>query len=610
MYLKANSTMKPTDDNDKMNQIAQLIKQSESIEIDPESLAFYEPSEPKTRYEANKTGIYFVEVKTAKDGTKHEQAPLRLSDYMELVGRGLDQSGNHYRVLRWQDYLTNQTHTIALPMAEIGSNWAALTKHGLTVHSSRYKRELLADYLQTHGEHTPYTITNKSGWHGNAYVLPNGEVINNTSNNNMIYNGDTSESGAYLVSGSLKDWQENVARYAAGNSRLCLAIGTALAAPLLAKLNEQNGGFHIYGDSSDGKTTAALVALSVFGNPQTLKMTWRGTDLGFSNAALARNDSLLVLDEIGEAQPKTISKTAYSVINGKSKLQGAKDGGNREKSEWRILLLSTGEKSLQNYMTQAGEKWEAGQAVRLPSIPAVTRYGIYENLHDFQDGATLSEHLQIATQQQYGAAGRAWLEQLANTPTSELHAAQNAFMATLPQLDGQARRVARRFAIVAAALELAANITGLPCGVGLAGVKQCFDDWFVMHGDGKHEDRQIIEQAQNWIDRNGQTDRLASLSTVLNMTGEHNGIGGKDYAGFRAMENGNVFLYIIPPVFKDEIAQSYEVLKAVNVLAKHGILIKETPDGQRQIKRETLKEHGLNGKRFYKMRYDYETGEE
>ncbi|WP_158535604.1 DUF927 domain-containing protein, partial [Kingella kingae] len=34
-------------------------------------------------------------------------------------------------------------------------------------------------------------------------------------------------------------------------------------------------------------------------------MTWRGTDLGFSNAALARNDGLLVFDEMVEAHPKT-----------------------------------------------------------------------------------------------------------------------------------------------------------------------------------------------------------------------------------------------------------------------------------------------------------------
>lgn len=44
-------------------------------------------------------------------------------------------------------------------------------------------------------------------------------------------------------------------------------------------------------------------------------------------------------------------------------------------------------------------------------------------------------------------------------------------MQTLPSLDGQARRVAKRFELVAAALELAHNITGLAQGVGMAGIK-------------------------------------------------------------------------------------------------------------------------------------------
>ncbi len=373
------------------------------------------------RYECDRTGVYFVDVVTDKDGTSSEKAPLRLSDCIELIGRGRDQDGSHYRIIEWRDYLTQQTRVIALPMAEIGANWQGLLKHGLTVHSGRRKRELLADYLQTNGLHTPYIVTQKCGWQGKAYTLPNGDIIrpDNQHAERIIYNGDTSQAHAYTVSGSLHDWQTQVAQYAAGNSRLLLALGTALAAPLLALVGEQNGGFHIYGDSSDGKTTAALVALSVFGNPQSLKMTWRGTGLGFSNAALSRNDGLLVLDEIGEAHPKTISKTAYSVINGKSKIQGAKDGGNRAAQECRILSFSTGEYSMNAYMNAAAEKWEAGQTVRLPSIPAATEYGIYENSHEFSDGATLSEHLQAATQSQHGAAGREWIKQLAQCPKTK-----------------------------------------------------------------------------------------------------------------------------------------------------------------------------------------------
>ncbi|CRZ21278.1 DUF927 domain-containing protein [Kingella kingae] len=526
------------------------------------------------RYECDRTGVYFVDVVTDKDGTSSEKAPLRLSDCIELIGRGRDQDGSHYRIIEWRDYLTQQTRVIALPMAEIGANWQGLLKHGLTVHSGRRKRELLADYLQTNSLHTPYIVTQKCGWQGKAYTLPNGDIIrpDNQHAERIIYNGDTSQAHAYTVSGSLKDWQSQVAQYAAGNSRLLLALGTALAAPLLALVGEQNGGFHIYGDSSDGKTTAALVALSVFGNPQSLKMTWRGTDLGFSNAALSRNDGLLVLDEIGEAHPKTIRKTAYSVINGKSKIQGAKDGGNRAAQEWRILLFSTGEYSMNAYMNAAAEKWEAGQAVRLPSIPAATKYGIYENLHEFSDGATLSEHLQAATQSQHGAAGREWIKQLANTPTERVQAALNAFMTTLPSLDGQARRVAKRFALVAAALELASGITGLANGVGMTGVKQCFDDWLQLNGTGKQEDRQIIKQAVMFMQLHSGGERFASWNSEFT---------NREHAGYRKTSQVEPTEYwIIPNVFEDEILQGKDPRKGCAVL--HGIgWLKKNPSGAR-----------------------------
>lgn len=537
-------------------------------------------------YQCDKTGVYFIDVVSDKDGTISEKAPVRLSDCIELIGRGRDQDGSHYRIIQWRDCLTQQTQVSALSMGEIGANWQGLLKHGLTVHSGRRKRELLSDYLQTCGQHTPYIVTQKCGWQGKAYTLPNGDIIrpNEQHAERIIYNGDTSQAHAYTVSGSLNDWQNEIARLAAGNSRLLLALGTALAAPLLSLVGEQNGGFHIYGDSSDGKTTAALVALSVFGNPQTLKMTWRGTDLGFSNAALSRNDGLLVLDEIGEAHPKTISKTAYSVINGKSKIQGAKDGGNRASQEWRILLFSTGEYSMNAYMHAAAEKWEAGQAVRLPSIPAATLHGIYENLHEFEDGATLSEHLQAATEQQHGTAGREWIKQLANTPTETIQVALNTFMATLPSLDGQARRVAKRFALVAAALELANTITGLPSGVGMAGIKQCFDDWFTINGAGKQEDRQIIKQAMMFMQMYSGSERFANWDSEFT---------NRDHAGYRKISQIEPTEYwIIPNVFEDEILQGKDVRKGCIVLHDVGWLKKPDSETRWKFKR-------FNQGRFY-----------
>ena len=77
---------------------------------------------------------------------------------------------------------------------------------------------------------------------------------------------------------------------------------------------------------------------------------------------------------------------------------------------------------------------------------------------------------------------------------------QSEFMAALPELDGQARTVAARFAVTAAALELAARhgITGQSAGLAFPAIKQCFDTWLERNGTGKHEDRKILENAINF----------------------------------------------------------------------------------------------------------------
>lgn len=531
----------------------------------------------KPRYECNSGGVWYIGIATDKEGRPSEKPPLLLSDPIHIIGRGQDNTGSHYRIIQWRDPMSRQTKQAAIATAEIGSiqGWQRLQGYGLTIMSGRAKRERLADYLQAEGAQTPYTVTEKSGWLDTAYILPSGEIIQPHTGKTaarVIYNGDKSQEAAYTASGSLEQWQREIARYAAGNSRLCLAIGAALAAPLLAILGEQSGGFHIYGDSSDGKTTAALIGLSVWGDPAALKMAWRGTDLGFSNLALSRNDGLLVLDEIGEAHPKTISKTAYSVINGKSKIQGAKDGGNRVTSEWRTLLFSTGEHSLPSYMERAGEKWEAGQAVRMPSIPAATRYGIYDNLHSHPNGAALSDHLQQAAAQYHGTAGRAWITKLQQTDRQAIKAAFAAFMDTLPELDGQAARVARRFALCAAALELAATITGLAAGVGMAGIKQCFDEWYSLNGAGKYEDQRIIEALAAFLSRYADSPRLAAWNADYT---DPRHAGYKRPAQDQAANQAGLDEYwLLPDVVKIEILNGSDIAKACNVWHSIGWLLR------------------------------------
>ena len=528
-----------------------------------------EPFRPRPHFEIDNRGVWWVNVRTDKDGDIIESEPLLLSDPIDIIGTGQDNDGAYYRIIKFKDKITRQQKTAALPQAEIadGKCWGRLGFYGLSIESNPTKRRKLADYLQKEGSQTAFTITDRAGWHEDSYIMPSGETITATDKNPaIIYNGDTSQAKAYQPNGELTDWQQNIARYAVGNSRLCLALGASFAAPLLSLLNEESGGFHLMGDSSDGKTTAAKVALSVWGKPSGSLLSWSGTKIGFSNTAAARNDGLLVLDEIGQASPHVIGDTVYSVMNGINKVQGAKQGGNRALSRWKVMMFSTGEKTPDSILKHHKGDWNAGQAARLPSIRAAAQYGIYDTLHGFEDGALLSEHIAQSAEKYHGTAGRLFIRQLLDDLEQAKQQATErmaAFMATIPELSGQARRVAKRFAIAAAALELAAPVTGLPVGVGMAGVKKCFDEWLEANGAGKHEDRRIIEQAEDFIAQHALGTRFMEWSDKST---------NKDHAGYRKQEGEKLELWVIRRVFADEIAQSFDEAKVCRVLADNGLL--------------------------------------
>ena len=528
-----------------------------------------EPFRPHPRFDTDNRGVWWINVRTDKDGDIIEAEPLLLSDPIDIIGTGQDNDGAYYRIIKFKDKITRQQKTAALPQAEIagGKCWERLGFYGLFIESNPTKRRKLADYLQKEGSPTAFTITDRAGWHEDSYIMPSGETITATDKDPaIIYNGDTSQAKAYQPNGELTDWQQSIARYAVGNSRLCLALGASFAAPLLSLLNEESGGFHLMGDSSDGKTTAAKVALSVWGKPSGSLLSWSGTKIGFSNTAAARNDGLLVLDEIGQASPHVIGDTVYSVMNGINKVQGAKQGGNRALSRWKVMMFSTGEKTPDSILKHHKGDWNAGQAARLPSIRAAAQYGIYDTLHGFEDGALLSEHIAQSAEKYHGTAGRLFIRQLLDDLEQAKQQATErmaAFMATIPELSGQARRVAKRFAIAAAALELAAPVTGLPVGVGMAGVKKCFDEWLEANGSGKHEDRRIIEQAEDFIAQHALGTRFMEWSDKST---------NKDHAGYRKQEGEKLELWVIRRVFADEIAQSFDEAKVCRVLADNGLL--------------------------------------
>src|SRR5690606_33450934 len=182
--------------------------------------------------------------------------------------------------------------------------------------------------------------------------------------------------------------------------------------------------------SSLGKSTLLKVAASVYGSPAHYPRTWRATDNALEATAAAHSDCLLVLDEIGQIEPRIVGETVYMLGNGEGKSRATETGGSRGASHrWRLVFLSSGEKTLLDHMAEAGKKPQAGMEIRLMTIPAnphtnsndAKQMGIYQDLKGLAGGADLSTHLVNSAARYHGTAIMVFIEALtAKQDTSDV----------------------------------------------------------------------------------------------------------------------------------------------------------------------------------------------
>ena len=255
---------------------------------------------------------------------------------------------------------------------------------GLDIAPGTKARNLLNAYLNTKPEKKAFCVT-KPGWHRGAFVLPDGTI--GADDGEPIYLQTISANHLFREKGSVEEWRDQIGRLCAGNSRLTLAASVAFAAALLDPLQGENGGWHLTGQSSTGKTTALLVGGSVQGGggDRGFIRRWRATINGLETVAETHHDALLCLDEISECRPDDVNEAAYMLANGQGKARQSRGGALRRTLEWRLTFLSSGEISIADHVAQSGKRVRAGQEVRVINLPADAEkgLGLFEDLHGF-----------------------------------------------------------------------------------------------------------------------------------------------------------------------------------------------------------------------------------
>lgn len=519
------------------------------------------------------------------DNARQELVPI--SSPVQVLAETSDEHGRGYgRLLEWQDS-AGRTRRWAMPVRSLVPRngeevFTALLDAGLPFIELGHKRKL-AEYLMACQPERRITCVERTGWHGHAYVLPQGAIGPDAE-------GVILQTAGYAASdvterGTLAGWQQDVAVLAVGNSRLCFALSLAFAAPLLALVGMEGGGFHLKGESTDGKTTIMKAAASAYGHPDRFSQTWRATGNAIEGIASRRNDALLCLDELGELDGKEAGQVAYMLANGQGKGRSKQDGELRERKAWRLLFLSTGELSLEDHAASAGQRTQAGMEVRTIQIPSDTgHHGAFEWLHGMEGGRIFADTLKANAERQHGTAFRALVEGLALDLDTHRERLANEITHLASELTpkgagNQVGRAINRFALVAAAGELATRlgVTGWPEGEAIRAARVCLKAWLMERGHlGNKEDAAALEQVRGFVTAHQYTrfaDWLDANHRPANMV------------GYRKAGSDGVSFFVLPPGW-GEITKGRDPKRAAQLCMDAGYLLasKDRRRLQRQVR--------------------------
>lgn len=523
-------------------------------------------------YEVDENGVWHIQEKnTTSRSREWISSPLWVTGYTRD-----HKNENHGRILEFRD-LDGHKHVWTMPMellaGESSKILGVLLNMGLNISPKRQIKEQLLEYIAKCNPIRKARCVSQCGWFKGTFVMPS-QTIGYIQGDKIIYQNPSAFESISETCGSLDEWKKNIANMAIGNSRLILALSAGFGGPLLGPMNHENIGIHFKGNSSLGKSTALHVGNSIWDSTASIR-SYRATANGLEGIAAQHNDCILCLDELSQASAQEAGQVIYMLGNGIGKGRASQQGLARKLTTWHLIFLSNGEIGLSQLLGEIGKKIKAGQEVRLIEIPADTGvYGLFENLHGFEEGADFSSYLKDACTRYYGTASRAFLSQLVKTIDEGIDFIKTVIdglkQRYLPKnSSSQVIRVFSHLSLIAGAGELASHfgITNWESGTAADGVMKCFQDWLQARGGfGMQEEKVAIDQVKSVFQLHGESrfspwDRNADdkMRTVNRM-------------GYRKETNEGLEFFVFTQVFRDEVCKGLDYQFVEKVCLKQGIL--------------------------------------
>lgn len=286
----------------------------------------------------------------------------------------------------------------------------ALADHAIAVNSDNAPEmvKYLADLEADNENGIPVKNSlDRVGWVGQDQFMPYSQEC--------VYDGEEEYSDFFAAikpCGDYNAWRAAVKKCRTDSLPFRALLAASFAGPLLWKTGALTFFVDLWGSTEAGKTTAAKIAISVWGHPDRLTSTFNATDVSLERTASLCHSIPLLIDEREtkkDADKDGLTRTIYQLSMGRSKGRGTRGGGVERIREWRIPILTTGEAPL------TGDYSKAGAINRVVEIECRSML--------FADPGAMMD----LVRENYGYAGKEFVEFLLNADIREIKTTLSAF---------------------------------------------------------------------------------------------------------------------------------------------------------------------------------------
>lgn len=199
-------------------------------------------------------------------------------------------------------------------------------------------------------------LYNRTGWADDSYkkfIYPNRNLGDSVLNDSENFYRDK-----FTSKGDFNQWKERiVGLIRSGLPVINTILGLALAAPLLKICGVRNQQLLLWCTTGKGKSAAAKLAMSVYGNPEELKNTFNGTPNFIDGLSPKFNDLPIWVDEFQSANKKireSVDTMIYKYESGKTRGRCRQDGEQPPTINFHGVRFFTAEQPIQTMSANAG----------------------------------------------------------------------------------------------------------------------------------------------------------------------------------------------------------------------------------------------------------------